>query len=55
MPSLDIFVRYVVSKKGLKDSPGDCPQEFPLNTLRSQCTKVGAFLQQVLLRTLSTS
>lgn len=41
---LDVFVRYVVSKKGLKDGPVASPQEFPPDTLRSQCAKAGAFL-----------
>lgn len=44
MSGFDIFVRYVVSKKGLKDGPVAGPQEFPLDTLRSQCAKAGTFL-----------
>lgn len=36
MSGLDIFVRYGVSKKGLKvNSPVSSPQEFPPDTLRS--------------------
>lgn len=44
MSGLDASVRYVVSKKGLKDGLVASPQEFSPHTLRSLCVKAGIFL-----------